>query len=133
MSNPTIKSILQSRLYAMPEIQTAWENTQNNDLNTPYQRVFFLGAAPIVRGFSERVHSGLNGIMQVSLYYEAGKGTGDIDARIEAIRQQFYAGWNEVKDGWQVIIQKLASASSGDVLDGEYVVHVSVHYQAFEL
>lgn len=133
MSNPIIKGVLQQRLTGLsPPIPIAWENTQTTVLNPPYQRVFFLPAEPTVSGISDRVHARHAGIMQVSYYGLAGIGSAEADAQTERIRQLFPMGLSVIKSGWQIRVLKVGS-SPAMVVDGIYLVAISVHYEAFEL
>ena len=134
MSNFIVRSFLQARLHGLsPPLPTAWENAQSEPLNAPYQRVFLLPAQPTVHGISDHAHSRLSGILQVSLYYPLGEGTADVDERVAVINESFYAGLSVAIDGWQILIPHLPAQSTAQIINGEYVTHISIYYEAFEL
>lgn len=130
----TIKGVLRTMLYGLsPPIPTVWENTEGKIINTPNQRVFFIPAEPTVTAISNKPHSRMAGIMQVSLHYKQGDGDKTTDERVQLIRDTFHAGYCTIKNGVQIVIPKLPARSAAMIDGADYVTHISIYYEAFEL
>ena len=73
-----------------PSLTTRWPNTKIIK-TLPHQEVFFFFAPPVHDEMSTGVHR-IDGLLQVSLYYELMKGKSEAMARAELIRSAFPRG-----------------------------------------
>jgi hypothetical protein len=109
---------------------TAWEGVHFKPFaGAPYQRVNLLPATPENPSFGDSMVREI-GIFQVTLYYPAGRGTGDVLARAQMIRSLFKRGAAFESGGVVVKILKTPAIVNGHPVDEYFAVPVIVNYQA---
>lgn len=129
-SYPQITAALESRLASLtPKLDTAWENVKFTTPTDAYQIVNFLPADVENPTFGNGMYRE-RGIMQVTLSYPVNGGAGAARARAEAIRDWFPRASTFASSGVTVIIDRTPSIAYGRVVDGRYMVPVSIRYFA---
>lgn len=132
MSIQALRAILEQEVAGItPAIDTVWENGDSYSpvAGQPYQQVFVnLGdpANPELNGsfFVER------GYMQVTLRYPSGKGTKDVEARVQKIRDAFPFGLSISANGITVTVNRTPTRAIGAQDGDRYVVPVKVFFTA---
>lgn len=133
---PEIRIALEKALLAVPQcLDTAFENTKfdppvDSSGGLPYQECYFMTAPPsdtvIGNGmFEER------GIMQVSLKYPPGNGSGDADAMAKILQSYFKRGQTFQKDGITICITSTPQIGSGNKVGDRWMIPVSIQYYAY--
>lgn len=133
---PDIRNALEVALLAMPScLPTAFENMVfdppvDETGSLPYQDCNFMTAPPLntVLGngmFQER------GIMQVSLKYPSGVGSGDADAMALALQAYFYRGQTFVSGSVKVNMDTTPQIGTGRAVGDRWMIPVSIQYFAF--
>ncbi len=103
MTITNIQIALEKSLNAItPALSTRWPNTRLIK-TLPYQEVYFLHAPPVHDELGTGVHR-IDGLLQVSLFYELLNGKSDMMARAELIRSAFPRGSSHSHGGTDVII-----------------------------
>lgn len=110
---------------------TEWPNVSLVPLpaaGVPYQTVSFLYADPANDEFSANYRD--EGYAQILLKYPAGVGSGDVNARVKAIRDAFPRGRALTAGGVTVTIERTPAREGGFPLGDRYVVPVRIRYFA---
>ena len=87
-----------------PAISTRWPNTKIIK-TLPYQEVYFFFAPPVHNELGTGLHR-IDGLLQVSLFYELLKGKNEAMARAELIRQAFPRGSSHSEGSTNVMIYR---------------------------
>ena len=132
MSDAVIRQMLEARLLAMPSgLPTVWQNkTPPAGFNTAaaYQKAFLLRARNQPLGLSEK-SAAHRGILQVTLCYPTGNGTGAAEAQAVAVQAHFPSGLVLVKNGARLRIR--GRPSIGDPIEtSPYTIPVSISYHS---
>lgn len=131
MSIAKIRQALEIQLATVtPPIHTVAENASYTPTaGAPYQRVSLIPADTLNPTFGDKFRRE-QGILQVTLCYPTGGGSGDAMAQAELIRAAFPRGSSFTAGGVTVQIDRTPSVSAG-IIDGDrYCVPVRVRYFA---
>lgn len=135
MSTATIRKLLQERLASIsPSLPTAYDNAvMKESVGTSYQEVNLIPAGVEDPVFGVPGGSSLRrdiGLMQVTLCYPEGAGSGAAEARAEAVRSQFPRGLVLTDGSIRLRIEKSPVIHQGRPDRGFYRTPVSVFYTA---
>ncbi len=126
-----VRRALEKRLASLAiNIATAIENGSYEPTDgLPYQRVGLLRAEPesLTMG---RTLTKEHGVFQVSLMYPTGDGTGDAEAQAQLIKDHFKCPLTLEEDGVKVQIIDAVKVSHGFVMDGRWMIPVSIPWHA---
>lgn len=130
MSTAKIRAALETRLALMsPAIATAYQNVQHAPAQgAPYQRVDLLPAEPENPEAGSGMFRRELGVLQVTLFYPLGRGSGAAEARADAIKAHFPRGLSMVKDGIIVTVDRTAHVMPGFVDEDRWAVPVRISY-----
>lgn len=130
MSIANVRIALEARLAALaPELETAFENAESDpNLDTPYQAVTLLFGQPDNTVFGPAFQE--RGIFQVTLCYPLGRGTKDVMARAQLIRDQFPRGLSLPNGGIVTTIELTPEIGVGLELETEYQLPVKIRWYA---
>jgi len=128
----SIKAALEARLVAIASpLSTQWENvvyTPPTD-GSPYQHVDLMPAPPDNPTLGDGFYREL-GLMQITLSYPIGGGSGAIYAKAEAIRDWFPRGLTLTSGGITVHIQRTPAIGPKLPSTDRFVLPVSVRWYA---
>ena len=132
MSDVLIRQMLEARLAAMPGgLPTVWQNKAPSAMfnaAAPHQKAFLLRAKNQALGLSEK-SSARRGILQVTLCYPTGNGTGAAEAQAVAVQEWFPSGLVLEKNGVHVRVR--GAPSIGDPIEtSPYTIPVSISYHS---
>lgn len=134
MSSQAVLAIhraFEKHLATLPDVlPTAYENAQFFPVvGQPYQRVHWLTAEPenptLGDGFYRE-----RGLMQISLMYPLGSGTGEANIMAAALQDHFRLGFSATESGIIAQVGKTPAIAKGFASDGWWVIPVSVSYFA---
>lgn len=131
MSLPQIRAALETALDAMtPALATAWPNVAfTPPSGEPYQEAALLMADPSNDEYGAGAIK--QGVLQVTLCYPFGQGSGDIDARAQAIETAFKRGNSFTSGSTTLTISRTANVMPG-YRDGAYWrVPVQVRFHTY--
>ncbi|AUK48906.1 TPA: hypothetical protein QBZ91_002072 [Pasteurella multocida] len=127
-----IRAILQGHLSEInDDIETVWEGV-GSEPNLPYQSVFLNISSSLTSAISDKPKSQETGFLQVTLYYQSGRGTLEIEERANQIRQHFY-GKSFAKKGVQVVIHSPPQIGGTYLNDNILALPVTINFTAYEL
>ncbi|MGC6360462.1 phage tail terminator-like protein [Bisgaard Taxon 45] len=127
----TIRKILQSHLMKITDIESTWEGVESEP-NLPYQSVFLNISSSLTSAISDKPKSKETGFLQVTLYYQSGKGTLEIEEKANQIRQHFY-GRSFTKKGIQVVIHNPPQIGGTYLQDNILALPITINFTAYEL
>mgnify|MGYP002145437009 CR=1 FL=1 len=132
MSLKLTKAALEARLVALANaLPTKWENVPFSPPadGAAWQRCDFMPAVPdnptLGDGFYRE-----HGIMQVTLSYPLGGGSGPAYTRAEALRVQFKKGSSFASGAVTVHVDRAPAIGPGREVEDRFVMPVSVTYRA---
>lgn len=132
MSQVKIRAALQKALDTLtPTLATAKENQDFTPVTgTPYQALHLMPAMPdnAVMGAGMFIEAG---ILQVSLMYPLGQGTGPSQLRAELVRSLFKRGRTFVEAGVRVHCTKTPKVGPGFKDGDRWHLPISVHWHAY--
>ncbi|MCW4596828.1 DUF4128 domain-containing protein [Pasteurella multocida subsp. multocida] len=126
-----IRAILQSHLAKINGIETAWEGVVSTP-NLPYQSVFLNISSTLTGAIGDKPKAQETGFLQITLYYQSGKGTAEIEKKASQIRQHFY-GKSFTKNGVQVVIHSPPQIGGTYLNDNILALPVTINFTAYEL
>ena len=128
----SIKAALEARLVAIASpLPTQWENvvfTPPTD-GSPYQHVDILPASPDNPTLGDGFYREL-GLMQITLSYPIGGGSGAVYSKAEAIRAWFPRGLSLTSGGITVQIPRTPAIGPKLPSPDRFVLPISVRYYA---
>lgn len=131
MSELAIQSALEQHLDALGPFATAWENTGFVPVDgVPFQRVNMLPVSPEDDVIGREMVK-LRGLLQVTLCYPAGKGRGEVQARVDALRAHFAPPLTLTNGGIKVQVVDTARVSAGFADGGRWCVPVTIPWHSF--
>lgn len=111
-------------------VPVAWENqTINPALDEPYVMSFLMPVETVEVGRALDDSQDFNGIYQVSVYTEKGKGTATSKAIVGSLLTEFSRGVT-VTIGAQIIRVEMSYASPALDFDAWYTVPVTIRYRS---
>lgn len=114
-----------------PKEKVAQENISFDPPNNEaWSALFFMPGDPVVATLGPAGSDRYDGFLQIDLNYPLNKGTAEIGAKADTIRNAFTAGKRFTESGQEVIITT-CGRSPGRRKDGTYTVSVSVYWYAY--
>ena len=130
MSALNIRRAFEKRLALMSPLATAYENVNYVPVTgTPYQRASLLPAQPENPTLGDAYYREV-GVFQVSLYYPVNVGSSTAETRAEAVISHFKRATSMVEDGQSVQVIQTPTRTPAQVIDGWYVIFVSIFYRS---
>lgn len=126
---PDIKQAFETDLMTFEPLPTEFENDDFDVPNGPYRQVFFLWPRPENPTYGDG-HYRQRGILQVSLHYPIGEGSGEADLSGGKYREHFARGLSLTGNGVTTIIDETPEVGSGSKQGDRYVVVVRVRFYA---
>jgi len=128
---PDIKAAFELDFTPFENIATERENDDFEvpTDGSPYQSIFFLWPRPENPTMGDG-HYRQRGIMQVTLQYPVGEGSGDADKRGGDLREHYSRGLSLTRNGVTTVIDETPEVGSGSKQGDRYVVVVRVRFYA---
>ncbi len=127
MTITNIQIALETSLNAItPAIATRWPNTRLIKV-LPYQEVYFFHAPPVHNEYGGGLHR-IDGLLQVSLFYELLKGKSEIMARAELIRLAFQRGSSHSHAGITAIISRSPYLKPMQEDNDKFILPIDIEY-----
>jgi hypothetical protein len=130
MSQSAIRQALEQFLLTLgwDASQTAFENADfvpPVDPSTPFQEAYLLMASPENPTMGDNFHRE-RGLFQISLKFPMNGGTGDIEARADALQAAFYRGLSLTANNVTTTVAATPAISQGEPDGNRYVKIVKV-------
>lgn len=126
---PDIKQAFELDLANFESLPTEVENDDFDVPEGPYRQVFFLWPRAENPTMGDG-HYRQRGIMQVSLHYPVGEGSGEADLAGGKYREHYERGLSLTRNGVTTIIDETPEVGSGSKQGDRYVVVVRVRFYA---
>jgi hypothetical protein len=130
MSALNIRRAFEKRLALMsPALPTAYENVNYTPVTgAAYQRASLLPAQPENVTLGDAYYREV-GLFQVSLYYPVNVGSATAETRAESVISHFKRGTAMIEGGQTVLVTRTPTRTPAQVIDGWYVIFVSIFYR----